>query len=251
MPVEYACEDGVAVFTIDNGPLNVCTMAMHEQFYRHFLAFEDDDDAVVGVVTGRGENFCAGDDLEEIRTEAWSLRSPRWDHMLFSARRSKPMVAAQRGYALGAGFLYMMVMTDIRIAGRSLQTGAPEIAYGMGGISGATRLGLQVAPVHAAYVALTGEKIGAERAAEMGLVNEVVDDDDVLDRALEIARKIAAHPPLAVKTELDCLHRGMELSRADAFRYTHHQYWLSRRMQGDDADTGKRALETLKSRKGQ
>ncbi|NCF20731.1 MAG: hypothetical protein GWP63_21070 [Haliea sp.] len=249
MPMQYSSADGIGVFTFDNGRLNVGNMELWQQFYHHLLDFEQDDEVTVGVITGQGENFCAGDDLKEIRTEAWALTATRWDRLLWSRRRTKPMVAAANGYALGGGFLALMLMADIRIAGESLQTGAPEIAYGMGGISGATRLGAHIAPVDAAYLALTGEKIDAQQALAMRLVNEVVLDEKTLSRAMEVAALIARHPRQAVQTELDCLHRGMELSRADAMHYTDHQYWLSRKLMGDGADTGKEAITTMKKLK--
>ena len=249
MSMQYQTADGIGVFSFDNGKLNLGTMDLWREFYHHVLAFEQDDEVTVGVIHGTGGNFCAGDDLKEIRTEAWALTSTRWDHLLWAHRRGKPMVSALNGYALGGGFLAAMLMSDIRIAGESLQTGAPEIAYGMGGISGATRLARHIAPVDAAYLALTGEKIGAQQALQMRLVNEVVPDEQSLPRAMEIASRIAQHPRLAVQTELDCLHRGMELSQAEANHYTHHQYWQSLKMQNDDADTGKRAIETMKQKK--
>jgi len=249
MPMQYACTDGIGVFTFDNGRLNLGNMELWKQFYHHLLEFEQDEEVTVGVITGQGENFCAGDDLKEIRTEAWAQTATRWDRLLWARQRAKPMVAAANGYALGGGFLALTLMADIRIAGESLQTGAPEIAYGMGGISGATRLGLHVAPVDAAYLALTGEKIGAQQAVAMRLVNEVVPDEQTLTRAMQVAALIARHPRQAVQTELDCLHRGMELSRADAMHYADQQYWLSRKILGDNADTGKQAIAAMKKQK--
>ena len=249
MPMQYSPADGIGVFTFDNGRLNLGNMELWKQFYHHLLEFEQDDEVTVGVITGLGENFCAGDDLKEIRTEAWAQTATRWDRLLWARRRAKPMVAAANGYALGGGFLALTVMADIRIAGESLQTGAPEIAYGMGGISGATRLGLHVAPVDAAYLALTGEKIGAQQAIAMRLVNEVVPDEQTLARAMQVAALIARHPRQAVQTELDCLHRGMELSRADAMHYADQQYWLSRKILGENADTGKQAIAAMKKQK--
>jgi enoyl-CoA hydratase/carnithine racemase len=249
MPMQYSPADGIGVFTFDNGRLNLGNMELWKQFYHHLLEFEQDDEVTVGVITGLGENFCAGDDLKEIRTEAWAQTATRWDRLLWARRRAKPMVAAANGYALGGGFLALTVMADIRIAGESLQTGSPEIAYGMGGISGATRLGLHVAPVDAAYLALTGEKIGAQQAIAMRLVNEVVPDEQTLARAMQVAALIARHPRQAVQTELDCLHRGMELSRADAMHYADQQYWLSRKILGDNADTGKQAIAAMKKQK--
>jgi len=249
MPMQYTSANGIGVFTFDNGRLNLGNMELWQQFYHHLLHFEQDDEVTVGVITGQGENFCAGDDLKEIRTDAWAQTATRWDRLLWTRRRTKHVVAAANGYALGGGFLALTLMADIRIAGESLQTGAPEIAYGMGGISGATRLGLNIAPVDAAYLALTGEKVGAQQAVAMRLVNEIVPNEQTLARAMEVAALIARHPRHAVQTELDCLHRGMELSRADAMHYADHQYWQSRKMLGDGVDTGNQAITTMKSQK--
>ena len=67
MPMQYSAADGIGVFTFDNGRLNVGNMELWKQFYHHLLAFEQDDEVTVGVITGQGDNFCAGDDLKEIR----------------------------------------------------------------------------------------------------------------------------------------------------------------------------------------
>ena len=251
MSIQYEKLDDVAVFSFDNGELNVVTMAMWKQFYHYFLDFQQDDNITVGLITGIGKNFCAGDDLKEIREEQWALTSTRWDHLLYAARRKKPVIAALNGYVLGGGFLCAMALSDIRVAGRSMQAGAPEIAYGFGGISGATKLASHLAPVDAAYLALTGEKINADRALAMRMVNEVVEDDACLPRAMEIAKLIAKHPRQAVETELDCLHRGMELSRSEAYQYTNSQYWLSRKLMGDNPNTGHDAIRTMKNNKSE
>jgi hypothetical protein len=66
---------------------------------------------------------------------------------------------------------------------------------------------------------------------------------------MQVAALIARHPRQAVQTELDCLHRGMELSRADAMHYADQQYWLSRKILGDNADTGKQAIAAMKKQK--
>ena len=66
MAINYELQDGVATFTIDNGRLNLLTMAMHEELHNYYLQFLHDDSAKVGVLAGAGENFCAGDDLREV-----------------------------------------------------------------------------------------------------------------------------------------------------------------------------------------
>ncbi|ALO35068.1 hypothetical protein CMT41_10325 [Colwellia sp. MT41] len=245
MPVKYHLEGNVAVFTIDNGKLNLFTMEMHEQFYRSYLQFMDDDNAKVAVLTGAGENFSAGDDLKESDTEIKSRKNLRWDELLLNQRRTKPMISAINGWCLGQGIVYSLLLTDIRIAGTSARLGFPEIAYGMGGISGATRLGIQIPAVHAAYLALTGEKINAQQAKEYFLVNEVTSDGECFSRAMEIANQIARHPLIAIKTELDGLHRGTELSRSGALQHATEQYINQRKWH---LAAGHSAVEDLKNR---
>jgi len=246
MPVKYHLEGNVAVFTIDNGKLNLFTMEMHEQFYRHFLKFINDDNAKVAVLTGTGENFSAGDDLKESDTPIKSRENPRWDELLINHRRTKPMISAINGWCLGQGIVYSLLLTDIRIAGESARLGFPEIAYGMGGISGATRLGIQIPAVAAAYLALTGEKVSAQQAKEYFMVNEVTKDIECFARAMEIAQKIAAHPLIAIETELDGLHRGTELSRSSALQHASEQYIKQRKLH---LATGHTAVDDLKNNK--
>ncbi|MFT6123397.1 MAG: enoyl-CoA hydratase/carnithine racemase [Oleiphilaceae bacterium] len=228
MPIHYDTQDGVATFTIDNGRLNLFTMAMHESFHRYYLQFMHDDSIKVGVITGHGNNFCAGADLNESDTEIKARSKPRWDEMTLSYARAKPMISAVEGYCFGEGLLYLMLLTDIRIADENLIIGAPEIAYGMGGMSGATHMGSQIPYVQAAYLVLTGEKLTADKALKMNLVNEVVPVNQSLVRAQEIARKIASHPLISVKTEMDCLLRSTELSRLDSLNHTMKQYMTQR-----------------------
>lgn len=230
MSVQYRVEDNVAIFTINNGKLNLFTMAMHEQLYRHYLKFLNDDNVKVAVITGEGDNFSAGDDLKESDTPIKSRDNPRWDELIVNHRRTKPMIAAVNGWCLGQGILYTLLLTDIRIAGPGARFGFPEIAYGMGGIGGATRLAAQIPAVAASYLALTGEKITAEQAKDYFIVNEVTQNQDCLARALEIAHKIASHPLIAIETELDGLHRGAELSRSAALQYAQGQYINQRKL---------------------
>lgn len=228
MSIHYETHDGIATFTLDNGRLNLFTMAMHEAFHHHYLAFMHDDSIKVGIIVGQGDNFCAGDDLNESDTEVKARNKPRWDEMTLTYSRHKPMIAAVNGYCFGEGLAYLMNLSDIRVAGDNLVIGAPEIAYGMGGMSGGTHLGSQIAYVDAAYLALTGEKLDAKKAHDMKLVNEVVPAKESLVRARQIAAKIGRHPLIAIKTEMDCLLRSTELSRLDCLNHTLKQYAIQR-----------------------
>jgi enoyl-CoA hydratase/carnithine racemase len=248
MTIEYRVEGGVGIFTIDNGRLNVFTMAMHEQLHRDYLKFLNDDQVKVGIIVGAGENFCAGDDLKESDTPIKSRSNPRWDEITMMHRRTKPMIAAVDGWCLGQGMMYLMLLTDIRVASPEARFGFPEIAYGMGGAGGATRLGLQMAPVHAAYLALTGEKVSAQYALDINLINEVVAGNEVFNRAMAIAQSIAQHPLIGIQTELEGLHKGTELSRQDALNYSLGQYITQRKLHR--AEHGE-AIDTMKKITGE
>ena len=82
----------------------------------------------------------------------------------------------------------------------------------MAGASGSTRLPLHIPRVWANWIALTGEKITADQALQYQLINEVVPDDEVFDRALEIAHMIASHPLIAIQTEMECLKKCPEMT---------------------------------------
>lgn len=248
MSIQYRVEDNIAVFTIDNGKLNLFTMAMHEQLYRYYLQFLNDDNAKVAVIHGVGENFSAGDDLRESDTPIKSRDNPRWDELIITQRRTKPMITAINGWCLGQGIVYTLLLSDIRIAGESARFGFPEIAYGMGGVGGATRLAAQIPAVAASYLALTGEKISAQQAKEYFMVNEVTSHDECLNRAMEIANTIAAHPLVAIETELDGLHRGAEMSRAAALEHAQGQYITQRKLH---LAAGHSAVSDLAANKGE
>lgn len=230
MAIKYSVTEGVATFIIDNGRLNLFTMAMHEQLHGFLLEFLNDETAKVGVITGSEENFSAGDDLRESDTSVKARSKPRWDEMTMLLPRKKPIIAAVNGYCFGQGLLYLMNLTDIRVAGTNLCIGAPEIAYGMGGMSGGTHMGSQLPYVHAAYLSLTGDKFDATDAMRFNLVNEVVPSADSFARAQDIAKRIAAHPLVAIQTEMDCLQRSTDLSRLDSLRHTMNQYQIQRRL---------------------
>lgn len=246
MSVHYQKQDGVGTFTLDNGRLNLFTMAMHEEFHRLYLQFTHDDTVTVGVLVGEGENFCAGADLNESDTEIKARHNPRWDEMTFLYPRKKPMVAAVNGYCFGEGLAYLMNLCDIRVAGETFLTGAPEINYGMGGMSGFTHMASQMAYVDAAYLSLTGEKIDAQSALLYRLVNEVVSTGETHKRAMAIATKIASHPLVAVQTEMDCLLRSAELSRMDSMLHTIKQYQQQRTLH---LANGAAAISDFKSSK--
>ena len=231
--LRYEISDGVAVFTIDNPPVNAWTPAMHKAFYDRLVEFLADDSVRVGILTGAGERcFSAGDDIKTPRPQRThaelnrrflegmkpetDLDFPGWENEVMALKRYKPIIGAINGTAVGGGFGYLMLLTDIRIAARGAKLGLPEIQYGMAGAGGALQLGNAIAHVDAMYLLLTGELVDAQRACEMRLVNEVVEPEKLMERAFEVAGKIAAHDRLAIKVEMEAYYRGRDLPRDQA-----------------------------------
>lgn len=248
MPIRYEKSDGIATITIDNPPLNVFTPQLHRQLYEILRDFTADADVRCGILTGAGTRaFSAGDDIKSARTPRSRLEVverhlapshaydteeyPGWEHEVMTMARYKPIVGAVDGYCFGQGFVYLSLLTDIRFASTNAVFGMPEIAYGMGGAGGALSLGKMIPHVAAMELLLLGEKIDAAKAERMFLVNGVVEPDKLMDTAQAAARKIAAHPAIGVRVEMESYQRGLDLSRADSMAMAGHMYRMSRSVQ--------------------
>jgi len=196
--------DGVAVISFNrpdrhNARNNAMTAAWDEALNR---ALADDDVRVI-LLRGEGKSFSSGRDVQELgkREEGESDES-------FIARAQarqmkvvaspKPVIAALKGYVLG-GALETALACDLRVADTTVQLAFPEIRYGLvtdtGGIPFTTRL---AGPSRAKYLAMTGERIGAELAQSWGLLDILVDPEDLDQRALELARTIAGFSATAL-----------------------------------------------------
>lgn len=167
------------------------------------------------ILQGAGNTvFCAGADLDDI---AAGIGEQIADHPagmcgLIHAQRRKPWVAAVRGAAVGGG-TELALACDLIIAGKSASFCLPEVRHGMlAGAAGAYRLVQRIAPPIAMELLLTGTSLGAERAAQLGLVNHLVADDQVIEQAIALARQIAANAPLAVSETLMIARQSLALS---------------------------------------
>lgn len=155
-----------------------------------------DDDVRSVIVTGAGEKiFCAGMDLKAFAAGedmSWVMRGLS---VLFTC--PKPTIAAVNGHALAGGFEVMM-KCDLVVASDSARFGIPEVKRGLVAAGGGTRLPRRIPLQIALEMGLTGEPILAPRAAELGLVNRVVPQPEVLGEALKLAALVNANGPLAV-----------------------------------------------------
>ena len=208
-------EGGVCTVTF-NRPhqLNAFTAEMQVRVANLWGELARNDDVRVVILTGAGDrSFCAGADLKRLIPLVSGERQPEdyWDHELVSKPRllddflqrvddlPKPVIAAVNGYAIAGGF-ELMLTADIRVASRNAIFAQTEVTRGVspagGGISRLTR---QVGFADAMRLLLTGVKIDAEEALRIGLINEIVADNDVMTRAREYATMVLASSRVAVE----------------------------------------------------
>jgi enoyl-CoA hydratase len=162
---------------------------------------EEDDDLWVGIVTGVPPVFCAGADLKEINSgNAAALQTKRGGFGgIVQREREKPIIAAVDGPAL-AGGTEITLACDLVVASRSATFGVPEVKRSLVAAAGGLfRLGRKIPLNIAMECALTGDPITAERAHGFGLVNDLCDDGEALERAMALADRVCANAPIAVR----------------------------------------------------
>ncbi|GAB3457534.1 crotonase/enoyl-CoA hydratase family protein [Actinophytocola sediminis] len=183
-----------------------------------------DPEIRVCVLTGAGGAFCAGADLKAMTSAhpGDSFSSGDWDlsviePLLKGRRLTKPLIAAVEGPAI-AGGTEILQATDIRVAGESARFGVAEARWGLFPLGGsAVRLPRQIPYTMAADLLLTGRHVTAAEALSLGLIGQVVPDGQALARALEIAAKIAANGPLAVRAILATMRETEGMHENAAF----------------------------------
>lgn len=168
----------------------------------------------VGVITGAGRAFCAGADLKEVAAgrTVEAPGHPEWGFAGITRHFvEKPLIAAVNGFALGGG-TEVALACDLVVASSEAHFGLPEVTRGLiAAAGGVLRMPRQLPFKLALELALTGEPITATQARDHGLVNRVRPPDDVLDTALQLARRIAGNAPLAVQASKRLLHTGLGL----------------------------------------
>lgn len=193
---------------------NALNQQVRRELAAEFTALGQASEIRCIVLTGGEKIFAAGADLREIENATPVEMHLRQVHRLWQAITDcpKPIIAAVNGYALGGG-CELAMHADIIVAGKKATFGQPEIKVGiMPGAGGTQRLTRAIGKFKAMKLLLTGLPFSGEEAFEMGLTSEVVDDDKVQERALELAEMIAAMPPLAVAQIKEVLLAGQDAS---------------------------------------
>ncbi|HET6964018.1 MAG TPA: crotonase/enoyl-CoA hydratase family protein [Acidimicrobiales bacterium] len=241
--VEYEKKGPVAVITIRrpearnavNGEVAVALEAAIDRL-------EAEEDAWVGILTGEGPVFSAGADLKAIASgQAGSINTERGGFGGITRReRTKPLIAAVDGPAL-AGGCEMALACDMVVASTNAAFGLPEVKRSLVAAAGGLfRLPRSIPRMVAMEVALTGDPIRAERAFQLGLVNELVEPGRAVAAALELAERICANAPLAVRESRQIVLAAQTGDDATLWRMTEQAF--GRIVRTEDFGEGPRAF---------
>ncbi len=191
--------DGIMTVTLNRPKAkNAANKALAEGVAAAMDELDSNDDIKVAILTGAGGTFCAGMDLKAFVSGETPQIPGRGFAGLTEASPRKPLIAAVEGYAL-AGGLELAISCDLIVTADNAKFGIPETKRGLAAAAGGLmKLPRQIPPRIAMELALTGDFIDAQRAAELGLVNQVVPAGTALAAAKELAAKIVANGPLAV-----------------------------------------------------
>ena len=217
--ISLAISNGILTITIDRvEKMNALNLDTVEELRTAFQEVYDDKEIKGVIITGQGEKaFVAGADIKEIAelNEVNGRKFAENGQEVFALIENchKPVIAAVNGYALGGGCELAMAC-HIRVAVGNAKFGQPEVNLGIiPGYGGTQRLTQLVGKGRALELLMTGDMISAQEAYELGLVNHVVEKDDLIDKCEEILEKITSKAPLAV---------GMIVTCVNAF-YTHDE----------------------------
>ena len=209
--------EGVALVTLDRPEaLNALSFDLLDDLVAALQSLDADPSCRAVVITGSGTRaFAAGVDIREMAPQTSASlhaggRFGNWDRL---AEIGLPLIAAVRGFALGGG-LELAMACDMIVAAEDATFGQPEVKIGvMPGAGGTQRLTRAVGKARAMELILTGRTMSAAEAAASGVVTTVVPAEATVDAALELAGRVAAMPPLAIRAAkmaiLDASERGL------------------------------------------
>jgi enoyl-CoA hydratase len=219
--VRYEVDGDIGLVTLDRPQVH---NALRRRTYDELTEIVRTTTARVLVITGAGRSFCSGDDVRELMGGGEEKAAPRPAPRLTPAagallESDVPVIAAVNGPAVGWG-MELALMADLRVAARRARFGELFVKRGLcSDVAGIARLAQLVGRERAAELLFTGEVIDADRAERIGLVGRVVDDEQLLPTALELAGKIAANPPLAVAALKRGLRRALDPDWSDLGRW--------------------------------
>jgi E-phenylitaconyl-CoA hydratase len=232
--VIYEIRNKIAIITINRPEaLNACDMATYDRLAEVWQDFRNNDNAWIAIITGMGERaFCAGSDIKQNFSDV-PHPSEAFDHIrketvTHGLEIWKPIIAAINGHCNGGG-LEMALACDIRVAADNAQFGLGEVKLGLlPGGGGTQRLPRSISLCNALWMLYTGERIDAQEAYRMGLVNRVVPLPDLMTTAESMAEKILEAGPLAVRAIKQASIKGLSMPLEDGLRLEQNLFRMLR-----------------------
>jgi len=222
--VLYELDGHVATITYNRpSALNAVNSAMRRGLNDAFGRFRDDEDAWIAIVTGAGRAFCSGGDMRDGAGSIGEFAGTFWEKPTVNSFESgweifKPVIAAVNGYCLGYG-LTLVTWCDFVIASDRAEFGFPEALLGTPAIVGAIRLPQKVNWQYAMELLMTGERIDAARAKDIGLAGWVVPHESLMEEARALAARLLQGAPLAARAMKEVAMRSQHLSSVEAIRF--------------------------------
>lgn len=225
----YESQDGIATLTLNRPErLNALGGTLREDLYDAVRRASEDPEVRVMIVTGAGKGFCAGGDVKAMSESRETGRgrplaeriAPIRDRVILAMREApQPIIAAVNGPAVGAG-MNVALACDIRLASTAARFGQTFVRRGLhpdwGGTWFLTRL---VGTSRACELIFTGDVFDAEEAWRLGIVNRVVAPGELMPAAQELARRIAAGPPVAIRLAKRAIHNAADADLRSALEY--------------------------------
>ena len=223
-PVLYEKSGHVVTITYNRPERrNAINGAMRDGLNDAWLAFRDDEDAWVAIMTGTGSVFCGGADLKDGAGATGTFAGTFWEKPTVNSFESglelfKPVIAAVNGPCVGYG-LTGVSFADFAIASDRATFSYPEVRIGIPTIVGSIRLPQKLNWAHAMELLLIGEPVDAQRALEMGLVWKVVEHDSLMSEANALADRLCASAPLASRVVKEVATRTQHMGWTEAVRF--------------------------------
>jgi len=212
-------KEEVAIVSINRPKaMNALNTRFFDEMDHAVAQFKTDKGLRAIIITGEGKAFVAGADIAEMKnmtTEEASAFSRRGQNTFASfATLAVPVIAAVNGFALGGG-LELAMGADFRIANTKAKFGQPEVSLGLiPGFAGTQRLSRLVGMADALYLLMTADMIGAVDALRIGLVQRVVEPEELMDTCLKIAHNIASKGPEAIARVKAVTNQGYDMPLA-------------------------------------
>ena len=241
----YQREDQIAVLTLNRpAKLNALSTELIGDLSEALARLVTDDDLRALILTGAGNAFCAGTDISELTnlTEAEALEISSRGQKICDQIESfpVPVIAAINGVAAGGG-CELALACHLRIASTSATFSLPETRLGlMPAYGGTQRLSRDIAVARALEMMLAGKQIDATAALEFGVVNRIVEPDELLVVAGDLANQIAALAPLAIRACLKAVNEGLKLPFAEGLELERELF--ASLFETEDAKEGTRAF---------